>query len=103
MKKAVGCAALSCALGLAEAKALKWSDDEPRWVPAQETDQAMLAYMPSLGMEAPTPTPAPHAAETKARLENRNTNDNTCGYIGGTLGACCGVVVEDDDVREMGD
>ncbi|KAK3896663.1 hypothetical protein C8A05DRAFT_39792 [Staphylotrichum tortipilum] len=86
MRKAVGCAALSCALSLAEAKALKWSNDnEPRWVPAQETQQTMLAYMPSLGMEPPTPTPAPHAAVTKARLEARNTDGNTCGYIGGTL------------------
>ncbi len=35
MRKAVGCTALSCALGLAKAKALKWSNDnEPRWVPA---------------------------------------------------------------------
>lgn len=48
----------------------------------------MLAYMPSLGMEPPTPTPAPHAAETKARLEARHTDRNTCGYIDGALGAC---------------
>jgi hypothetical protein len=83
MRKALGCAALSCALGVAQSKALKWSEDEPRWVPAQET---LLAYMPSLGMEPPVPTPAPHPAETKERLEARDTDRNTCGYAGGTLG-----------------
>ena len=83
MKKAVGYAALSCALGIAESKALKWSDEGgPRWHPAQET----LAYMPSLGVagvEAPTPTPPPHPAETRERLEARDTDKNTCGYISG--------------------
>ena len=83
MKKAVGYAALSCALGLAKSKALKWSDEGgPAWHPAQET----LAYMPSLGVagvEAPTPTPPPHPAETRERLEARDTAKNTCGYISG--------------------
>ena len=83
MKRAVGYAALSCALGLAESKALKWSDEGgPAWHPAQET----LAYMPSLGVagvEAPTPTPPPHPEETRERLEARDTAKNTCGYVSG--------------------
>jgi hypothetical protein len=82
MKRALGCAALGAALGLAESKALKWSEDGPRWHPAQET----LAYMPSLGLPAtgtPQPTQAPSAAETRERLDARDTAKNTCGYISG--------------------
>jgi hypothetical protein len=83
MRKAVGCAALSCALGLAEAKALKWRDNDPKWVPAQET----LGFMPSIGLPvatpAPTPTPAPQPNQVRGVLEARASDDNTCGYVDG--------------------
>ena len=84
MKRALGCAALSCALSLAESKVVKWSDDGPRWHPAQET----LGFMPSLGLPAtgtPIPTPAPKASETREHLEARDTSRNTCGYVSGLL------------------
>ncbi|KAK3299267.1 uncharacterized protein B0H64DRAFT_95835 [Chaetomium fimeti] len=81
MRKAIGCAALSCALGLAHAKALKWSEDgHPRWVPPQETP---VGYMLELGMSPPMPTPAPKASRVRAVLEARDTDDNTCGYVSG--------------------
>lgn len=82
MKKAVGCAALSCAFGLAHAKALKWSEDGPRWVPAQETAQA-VGLMLALGMDPPMPTPAPPPSRVKAVLKARGSTDNTCGYVSG--------------------
>jgi hypothetical protein len=84
MRKALGCAALSCVLRLADAKALKWSDDGPRWLPARAT---LLGFMPSLGgMEMPSPTPPPAPVHTKRRLEARASDDNTCGYVDGSSG-----------------
>ena len=80
MKKAVGCAALSCALGLAHAKALKWSEDGPRWSPAQETP---VGVMLALAMDPPMPTPAPPSSKVKAVLKARGSTDNTCGYVSG--------------------
>jgi hypothetical protein len=82
MRKALGGAALSCALSLVDAKALKWSNNGPRWVPPQET---LLGYMPSLGMESPTPTPPPGPSRVRGVLEARNANDNTCGYMDGSF------------------
>lgn len=93
MKKALGWAALGCALGIADSKALKWGDNGPRWIPPQET----LAYMPSLGMGgfSPTTTPAPYLGPREAvdalGLHARDTKGNTCAYVGGTaseLDAC---------------
>jgi hypothetical protein len=80
MRKALGSAALSCALGLVDAKVLKWDNNDPRWAPPQET---LLGYMPSLGMDPPTPTPPPEPSIVKGVLEARASDDNTCGYISG--------------------
>jgi hypothetical protein len=72
--------ALSCALGLAHAKALKWSEDGPRWSPAQETP---VGVMQALAMDPPMPTPAPPSSKVKAVLKARGSTDNTCGYVSG--------------------
>lgn len=81
MKQALGPAALSCALGLVSAKAVRWHDNEPRWVPAQETLGVMLA----LGeMHAPLTTPAPEPPKAREALERRDTEQNTCGYVSGS-------------------
>ncbi len=82
MKKALGCTALSCALGLVDSKVLRWSDDGSRWTPAQET----LGFMPSLGMGPPTPTPPPEATKTREALRARDTKQNTCAYVSGSAG-----------------
>ncbi|KAK4117968.1 hypothetical protein N657DRAFT_651774 [Parathielavia appendiculata] len=83
MRRAVGRAVLSYALGPVDAKALKWSNNGPRWVPPQET---LLGYMPSLGMEPPVPTATPPLGASKPRgiLEARGSDDNTCGYVSGS-------------------
>ncbi|KAK4238899.1 hypothetical protein C8A03DRAFT_43438 [Achaetomium macrosporum] len=81
MSKALRCAALSCALGLAEAKALNWRDDGPTWVPARET----FGMMPRLGLIDPTPTPAPAPQVEPRKVEARASTDNTCGYMRGIL------------------
>jgi hypothetical protein len=75
--------ALSYALGLAEAKALKWGADGTTWVPAQET--VTFGVMSRLGMIAPTPTPAPRPQGEPRKVEARGTTDNTCGYMRGIL------------------
>lgn len=80
MKKAVSCAALSCAFGLAHAKALKWSEDGPRWAPPQET---RAIHMLALTMDPPIPTPAPMPSKVRAVLQARDSTDNTCGYVSG--------------------
>ncbi|KXX79021.1 hypothetical protein MMYC01_204449 [Madurella mycetomatis] len=78
MRNALGCAALGFALGLVDGKALKWSNEEPRWAPPRET----LAYMLSLGSEPPVPTPAPRMPVPRELLA-RDSTDNTCAYITG--------------------
>ncbi|KAK4103894.1 hypothetical protein N658DRAFT_234658 [Parathielavia hyrcaniae] len=81
MRKALGCAALSCALGLAGAKAVKWLDNSPRWEPAAQT--AQLDYQPDMGRVAAMATPAPKPPKARAVLEARDSTDNTCGYVDG--------------------
>ncbi|KAK3308860.1 uncharacterized protein B0T15DRAFT_121039 [Chaetomium strumarium] len=83
MSRALRCAALSCALGLAEAKALKWGADAATWVPARET--VTFGVMSRLGMIEPTPTPAPYPQGEPRKVEARGTTDNTCGYMSGIL------------------
>ncbi|KAL2179157.1 uncharacterized protein P884DRAFT_298284 [Thermothelomyces heterothallicus CBS 202.75] len=84
MKRALGCAALSCAVGLIDAKALKWSDDGPRWVPAQETQ---LGFMGALDINPPMPTAAPETPRLRKALEARGATDNTCGFVSGVFTA----------------
>ncbi|KAL2169856.1 hypothetical protein VTG60DRAFT_5534 [Thermothelomyces hinnuleus] len=84
MKRTLGCAALSCAVGLIDAKALKWSDDGPRWVPAQETQ---LGFMGALDINPPMPTAAPETSRLKKALEARGATDNTCGFVSGVFTA----------------
>ncbi|KAK4127856.1 hypothetical protein N657DRAFT_641906 [Parathielavia appendiculata] len=93
MRKTVGCAALSCALSLAGAKAVKWLDNNPRWEPPAQTQ---LDYLPELGrvsaMGTPAPTPAPKPSKARGVLEVRDSTDNTCGYVEGefTRSLWCG-------------
>ncbi|KAL2160641.1 hypothetical protein VTH06DRAFT_1329 [Thermothelomyces fergusii] len=82
MKRTLGCAALSCAVGLVDAKALKWSDDSPRWVPARETQ---LGLMAALALDPPVPTAAPETPRVRKALEARDATDNTCGFISGVF------------------
>ena len=81
MKGALG-VALGCALGAVEAKVVKWGRDvnERSWSPPQET----LGVMPELFNAPPLPTPAPLIP--KRALEKRAATDNTCAYVGGSLG-----------------
>jgi hypothetical protein len=78
MSKAIRFAALACALGIADSKVLKWSDNGPRWIPPRET----LAYLPSLGMNPPSPTPPPEV-EPREGLRARDPTQNTCAYVDG--------------------
>ncbi|KAL2141392.1 hypothetical protein VTI28DRAFT_2436 [Corynascus sepedonium] len=80
MRRAFGCAALSCALGLIDAKALKWSDDGPAWFPAQETQ---FGFMNEVGLNPPMPTAAPKGSKQRGVLRARDSTDNTCGYVNG--------------------
>jgi hypothetical protein len=83
MRKALRLAAVSCALGIADSKALKWGDNGPRWIPARET----LAYKPLLGVniEPPTPTPPPQIGP-RGGLGARDVTSRTCAYISGLPG-----------------
>ncbi|KAK4147149.1 uncharacterized protein C8A04DRAFT_24945 [Dichotomopilus funicola] len=90
MRTSLGRAAVCCSalLRLADAKALKWSADEnePRWVPAAETQ---LGFLPSLGMNnfaaGPQPTSPPEPRTVAHALVARDSTDNTCGYVSGSF------------------
>ncbi|KAL2151818.1 hypothetical protein VTH82DRAFT_5002 [Thermothelomyces myriococcoides] len=77
MRRTLSCAALSCAVGLINAKALRRSDNSARWIPAEETQ---LGFMNPL-YGPPMPTAAPEVSHTVTALEARGTDDNTCGYV----------------------
>ncbi|KAK3325676.1 hypothetical protein B0H66DRAFT_548989 [Apodospora peruviana] len=81
MKGLLGYASVGGALGLANAKALKWSPDyeERRWTPAQET----MGFMQALGMEGIASPPTPTTAPKPRGLVERSSTDNTCGYVSG--------------------
>ena len=85
MKSLLGYAVFGGALGLVDAKALKWSpdSDEKRWAPPQET----LGFMPALGMNGvdgpPAPAPTSPPILEGRHLQKRSVTDNTCGYING--------------------
>lgn len=86
MKRAlIGCAALSCALGLVEcSKVLRRSANDLSWSPARETPGY---YMLPLGpADPPSPTPPPEASKTQEALRPRDSTDNTCGYVSGWPG-----------------
>lgn len=82
MRRTLSCAALSCAVGLINAKALRRSDNSARWIPAEETQ---LGFMNPL-YGPPMPTAAPEVSHTVTALEARGTDDNTCGYVSNVPG-----------------
>ncbi|KAK0626410.1 hypothetical protein B0T14DRAFT_562323 [Immersiella caudata] len=63
-----------------EAKALKWGDDSPSWVPPRETEAPkQIGYIPA----APEPTymPTPNID----LMKRQSGGNNTCGYINGVF------------------
>ncbi|KAK3899963.1 hypothetical protein C8A05DRAFT_17673 [Staphylotrichum tortipilum] len=80
MRKALRLAAVSCALGIADSKTLKWGENGTRWILARET----LAYKPLLGVniKPPSPTPPPQIGPRDG-LSARDVTSRTCAYISG--------------------
>ncbi|KAK4453090.1 hypothetical protein QBC34DRAFT_216502 [Podospora aff. communis PSN243] len=63
-----------------EAKALKWGDDSPGWVPPRETEAPkQIGFIPA----APEPTDMPTPGFEL--MKRQSGGNNTCGYINGVF------------------
>lgn len=94
MRKALGLAAVSCALGLADFKALTLGDNEPRWIPACETFAGKRLL--GVDIEPPTPTPPPQIGP-RGGLGDRDVTSRTCAYISGLPGESRRLMVCSED------
>ncbi|KAK0651707.1 hypothetical protein B0T16DRAFT_85173 [Cercophora newfieldiana] len=80
-------AVLTALLASAEAKALRWTDDSPSWVPARETGAPKhIGYIPA----APEPTYMP--TPNFDLMRRQSSGNNTCGYINGVFSSASAIV-----------